>query len=297
MTFLKSILLAVLMLALLPVSTTYAREYRAPAVHIQVDRLGGSPLLAKQFGVGSRSFHVPSSAPSCVDPTTIETYEWPMYGTGVTCTPTSACTNSANIANVPSIVSPNNATPYGTANYPIYTTSTFGTLAGANLGSPSISALYLQYPIPAANTTYSMWWTFKLASGGGGALNGGTIGNAFEWRVYPTGQQMALDSGSYEIGQGSYTFAAGTAYTVAATINTTTGAWALYTLSGGVATLDGSGTVTPFTFANPMDTIGASYDNTDPFSGYILDGGYYDGIWTSTQLTAIAAYSKCKAGV
>jgi hypothetical protein len=42
--------------------------------------------------------------------------------------------------------------------------------------------------------------------------------------------------------------------------------------------------------------IGVSYAGNEAFSGAILDGGYYNGIRTSTQLTALAAYSRCNAG-
>jgi hypothetical protein len=68
-------------------------------------------------------------------------------------------------------------------------------------------------------------------------------------------------------------------------------------MAGGVVTADGSGTAGAISFGAPITTFGVANGLADAFQGNILDAGYFNGIWNSTALNAIAAWSNCNAGV
>jgi hypothetical protein len=68
-------------------------------------------------------------------------------------------------------------------------------------------------------------------------------------------------------------------------------------MSDGVVTADGSGTAGAITFGVPITDFGVANGHADGFNGNIADAGYFNGIWNSTALNAIAAWSHCNAGV
>lgn len=243
-------------------------------------------------GVGGKS-GVGGGVSGCAAPTAFETSQWPVYGAGVTCV--TACGSGVAINLIPDTVgSLNLAGNTGSYAEPTYLPSAFGTLAAAAYSNPSGMALGAGIPTSVTSTSF---WATLAPSGGARGIVGGPA-SAFEWRITTGGCcQEVLVSGVSVIGHGSAAFTNGAKYTVAVTVNSVTGAWALYTMSGGVVTSDGSGTIGAITFGAPITDFGTANGTADGFQGNIVDAGYFAGIWNSTALNAIAAWSNCNAGV
>jgi hypothetical protein len=232
-----------------------------------------------------------AAAAGCTAPTAYETNEWPVFGS-ITCT--GGCSTGNAITLVPDIVGSTNLTAAGGGNDPTFVSSAFGTLGAANFSSTVPQYFPFSSTFSLAST-YSWWFTFQSTTNGTGqALTANTLG-AFEYRINSSRHQEILIEAVASLGAGTATFASATKYTVGMTRNSSTGAWTLYTFSGGASTVDASGT-TAGTFTQPQKYVGLA-GGGEGFDGRILDGGYFAGSWTSTALTAIAAYSLCKAGV
>ena len=145
--------------------------------------------------------------------------------------------------------------------------------------------------IPDSNN-FTFWAVLKLSSNGG-AIFGPTANGGLAWYVQPTQQALTADFTTV-IGAASATYSTSTWYTVAATYNTSTGAYAFYTCSGGTCTNIGSGTNhVSLTQSTTRIGLGSGGSGTDLFTGQIAEAGYYNGIST----TGIGAWSLCKYGI
>jgi hypothetical protein len=237
---------------------------------------------------------------TCVVPSSVEVSQWPHYGTGVTCA--GGCTVGNAITLVPDTVGSNNfAGNTGIEAEPTYQPAIFGVLpAGDYPAGPN--ALFATSSIPTSspgNATYAFWITVKTGTVGGSlGMIGGNSG-ALEWRINSSGHQEILISGFASIGTGSATLSSNTKYTLAMSINGTTGVWTLWKIASNSVTVDGTGTygTLPVGFSNSVDEIGAADGGSEPFNGLILDAGYSTSSWTATPLSLIAAFSQCNAGV
>ena len=113
---------------------------------------------------------------------------------------------------------------------------------------------------------------------------GGNAGG-MEWRINSSLHQELLVAGSVSLGAGTATIST-TGYTaLAAQFNVTTGAWALFTVSGGSVHSDGSGTTVGVP-SQPIMDIGVG-DSADFFDGSIAEVSYLNG----TSTTGIGAYT------
>jgi hypothetical protein len=251
-------------------------------------------LLVGQYNIPRRTGATAASGGGgCTAPTSIETSQWPVYGTGVTCVG-GACTSGSSISLIPDTVgSLSLAGNTGSYAEPHWSPSIFGSLQAANYSNPS--GMSLGTGIPTSVTSTSFWATLQVAGSGRGIVGGPN--SALEWRISAGGVQQVLVSNVALIGSGSQVFTTGVSYTVAVTVNATTGAWAMYTMSGGVVTTDASGTAGAISFGANITDFGIANGHADGFTGNIVDAGYFNGIWNSTQLNQIAAWSQCHAGV
>lgn len=252
------------------------------------------PLLGLGGGQGViTGNHLKVFTPAGCAPPTM-TYRWAAYSlTGAAYCGSSgstACTTSGQeVYSIPDSVAGNTATSLS-GSYGTYVPSAINGLAAIN---ESINGQYLfATQIPITVTTYTFYVVTYNRIDTSYQSIGGTKGtNALVYGQQNAGanQVLGIASGS-TFATGTNTLANNTWYTLAATYNSITGAYALYICSGGSCTSDGSGTSVQ-TISAPMTGIGIGHDY--PPYGYIAEIGYLNG----TSVSGIGAWSYCKYGI
>jgi hypothetical protein len=236
------------------------------------------------------------TAVSCTPPTM--TYRWSVRNPGIGCT-AGACVNGGTISSLPSSVGSNPATNSSSGRQPIYTTNVInGQPAALFNGVTNSEFLALTTPnvLPQSGsaTFYAVIEPTSTCASTNCAMFGGAATNNFEYRVNTSSKQQMLQQQNVSIGIGTATISTTAFTTVAATYNFGTGAWALFTCSGGTCSSDGSGTGGPTSgWANSSTYLGAAPDIAEWFSGYIAEWGYLNSISTA----GIGAYSSCQYGI
>jgi hypothetical protein len=239
------------------------------------------PTFSVQAQILSGILNVVPAAVSCSPP--LFTSDWAAWNPSNICYPTSTCSDGEIMKyNFDSIGGNTASNPSGSQ--PTYHTNQVNGLAANTFAGSQF--FNLTTGIPQTNN-FTFWAVVKLASSGGGLFGYGT--GAFAWVVTPTSQYVASDN----VGVGGYasaSYGTSTWVTVAVTYNSTSGAYAFYTCSGGTCTNIGSGT----------DYISLSSATTrfgdavySYFNGQVAEAGYYNGISTA----GIGAWSKCKYGI
>ena len=218
---------------------------------------------------------------TCVNPTT--TSQWIASNS---CSSGAACMNDA--------VSSNNAVQTVSGNRPTYTAYGIFNKPYLTFATASSQFLNLTSTIPTSNTTYSFYAVLNntslsannyLVAGGAGAIGYG-IGSS--------GKQGIAKVSTAWAASGTNAIAANKNYAIAATFNTSTNAYQFFLVSGGGYTSDGSGTATAETYTVAMSYLG--YANAYAAIS-TPEMGYYNGIWNSTQLQALATYVNCQYGL
>ena len=90
-------------------------------------------------------------------------------------------------------------------------------------------------------------------------------------------------------------FSNNTNYAVVGTFNTSTGAYAFYSLAGGTYSSAGSGTASAPTLGAAMDAIAIGNGGTY-LAGSSPEMAFYNGIWTTGNISTIATYTYCQYG-
>lgn len=235
----------------------------------------------------------PHTTASCSVPSF--TNVWPIYGAGVTCNGGSACSVGLGIDTVPSLGTggANSLTQTTGGNRPLYLPAAINSQPSATFTSGD--SFNITTPI-SGTLIISVYAVFAPSIGAGTSPITGNRGSngAFEWRINGAGgtQQMNI-AGVDMIGSGTATFPATTYSAALAQYNMSTNAWALFTISGGSASADGSGTYSGgMSLTQGINSIGFS-DPDGAFQGNIAEVGTFAG----TSTTGVAAYVNCKYGI
>lgn len=249
--------------------------------------LSGLVLLQSVAGVRHR---VPSSSSSCISPTGL-TYDWQVFAAGTT-----VATNGSGVNNLVDVIAANNATQSTGGNQPIYTTGAIHSLPAAAFNGSS-DTLTLTTPILFSNNLWFFFVVFNLSSTGvnSGIVGGATSGGGLEWRINGSNNQELLNQGVASISAGSDTYTTGTNYATAFSYNQTTGAYALYKISGGSANADGTASTNIQTLTNNLDSLGAAPDIHDWFHGQIIEWGFSSA--STSVPTGLGAYISCKYAI
>ena len=219
-----------------------------------------------------------SNGSNCSTPPTM-TADWETFAAGTT-----VAVNGSGVNNLTDVVAANNAVQPTGGLQPIYHTAQVNGLPATTFTAANFQVLDITTPIASTVTTYTFFAVVKPTAGGGNySILGGNAGG-MEWRINSSLHQELLVAGSVSLGAGTATLSTTNYTAIAAQFNVTSGAWALYTVSGGSVHSDGSGTTIGVP-SQPFMSIGEG-DSSDFFDGSIVQVGYLNGIST----TGIGAY-------
>lgn len=205
---------------------------------------------------------------------------------------TSPCTNGSVLYYWIDSVGGNTAGPLFGASSVDYVTGVLNSLPAANFPGSSYSQKVLSTPIPTSIVSYSFAATFDtLAASTAQALFGPqTSVGGISWSINSSGKQQLCISSCVS---GTTVFSTSTFYTITASYNTATNAWAFQKCSGGTCTSDGSGTTSLGTASNAISTIGQLATGVNGLNGNIVEIDYYNG----SSITGEGAWSYCQYGV
>lgn len=157
----------------------------------------------------------------------------------------------------------------------------------------SSQTLQLTSTIPTSWATWSGFVTFKANTAGGTQTILGEAG-ANGWNVITSGTGFSLSVGG---GTDINVLAAltnGVQYTMIWQWNFSTGAYTVWSASGGTATSIQSGTDVQTPSSTPIGWVGSAFDAVFYLNTSISELALYNG--TISQ-SAVAAYSSCKYGI
>jgi hypothetical protein len=250
--------------------------------------------LLFQFTIPQRGT-IATAPVSCTTPTQL-TDVWLVFNAFplVTCDSGVTCVTGVNVNNdlvTDTITSANNATQSTNSQRPIWTANVVGTHAGDAFSGGSLQLLSY------TGSTYSNVVIGVLAHtvpslGTVDAFFGGSSNGALELKINASGkleldvQEQAL------IGQGSTIYTPGATLNFMATFSGST--WALYSMSGGTATLDASGSYSGTALSNANNQLGAATGVPEFGIGTYL--GWFAGTGT-TSITNIATWATCETSI
>ncbi len=255
--------------------------------------LGSLICLQSAVSIGRGTGALASASGTCA--LTGATYQWPVYNAANTCGTGVACTNGAGINTLASIATANNATQATTASQPIYTTGQVNGLPAMVFNGTS-DVLTLATGIGLNQPTITWYSVVKPTSAATNqVIVGGSVTGSFEWAISSTKHQEIVEDNVVVIGTGTATISSTAYTTLVAQYTLSTGAWQLYTCSGGTCTSDGSGTTTlpGGMFTNDTNTFGYTTSADGYSTASIAEIGYFNTI----TLSNIAGYSSCKYAI
>lgn len=240
---------------------------------------------AKQYEIGSRGFGAAAVA-GCTAPTAYETHDWQMFNG--TCSG-SACSSGGSITAVADAVGTDGLS-VASGNAPTYALAAFGSTNAASFVSSSSQQLPQSSPF-TVTSPISVWFTIKpsVVSAYQGVLVG--PGGSFYIELRGDNHLGIAKSGTTTLAISNMTFAAATKYTIALTFDPATGNYTIWNVSGGSYVADTTGSAGAITFSAATDNV------ANGFNGSVMEMATFNGTWGTPALTAIAAYSQCKAGV
>lgn len=250
-------------------------------------------FLVLMLSTGQYVATVPAtSSVTCTPPS--NTYRWAAFNSANLCGTTggSSCTTNGQAMYKLTEINGNtghNAEQATTTAQPTYTTNAINSLPAATFNGTS-DDFPLVTSIPNTVTTYSFYAVVNPAAAGSYR---GIVGGGLSWDFNTTNNLDLRISGSTDIATGTNAYSTtGTWLTLAVTYNNSTNAYAFYVCSAGTCTVDKSGTGAAVSLTSGISSLGTF--GTHYFNGSIAEIGYYNGIFSSTDLTNLGAYSQCE---
>ena len=220
------------------------------------------------------------------------TNRWPIYTVpGAACGGT--CTTGSSVNPIADQVGSNDLTDAYGCDKPYYVASAVNSQPAIDFFQSSCHTnnLSISTPIPTSVTTITLYAVVKIPPGSGWYIVGQSSGGQLSWRING-GKQELLVGGVGSIVTGSATIDSGAWETLACSYNSATGVGNLYTISGGIATLDATAT-NVVVISNALTNVG---NGSSANGTQMAELGYLNGI-SGTTLSQIAAWSLYKYGI
>jgi hypothetical protein len=254
---------------------------------------------AKQYTVGARGFHH-SSAASCTNAAPV-TATWDALSTSNTCGTSggSVCSNGLYAYEAYDAVYPGYT--QGSGLQPTYNTNIINTQPAWIFGGAQFFQLQspagTNNPIPSSITQYTfVAYGIDFSSFPTQAPIIGGVGNNLLWQIESNVQKL-LSAGVAQIGAGTDTISTSTPYTLAFTYDTGAAQLTFYKCSGGSCVQDGSGSTTNTPPTSPIYFLGKDGYSTHYLNASVPEIDFYQGIYTSGNLSSVATYSQSCYGI